>query len=289
MLPPDVPQPSSVDRATQTEKIRALLTPSLPRSGIRIVSDIGQEGEYTLDPPNPAINRMTEEELIMWGVTNLHQDLAEYKGKKRDRLLEDVREAKRHEFRGGYNISSRSMDEVRKLIPPIDEYLAEEHEKIVILGNGFSELAVDVAKRFESGQLHDRPVVVDLFDYQKADLDLRDLATKFQKQKLPFPLSQKATQLREIVDQIEKGNITAVQYTIGEGNPPEVLKNAHLLINIFGPSESTLAEQLSLLGARGKLLSQYSFNDVSLDPRFSKRSILRNNGREGESSLIIRD
>jgi len=159
---------------------------------------------------------------------------------------------------GGLCVCGREIEEINSYIPGVKDALNEETDKIVILGNGTSNLPVDLARRFKEGNLRERPVIVDLFDYDKLLVDHYRLQSLFAAKGLPAPsVDQDLESLEGIVFAIKKGTITAVNYKVGSGDPPQNLKNASLILNFFGPPSSTLPEQLDLLKVGGKLFSQF--------------------------------
>jgi hypothetical protein len=150
---------------------------------------------------------------------------------------------------GGIGTTGRTREELEELIPGISGRLDTETGKIVFLGNGFSEVPVDLAKKFERGEISEPPAVVDIIDYKLLARDLNHLKREFENKGLSFiPELQKILDsLNTMVEQIDKNNLIAVRYQFGSGTPPASLKGAHLGINTFGPPKSTLDEQMQLM------------------------------------------
>lgn len=158
-------------------------------------------------------------------------------------------------FRSGFGITNRSTKTLENVFPGLIERVNNETGKIVILGNGASDLPVYLAERYRKGFLKDKPVVIDLFEYNLLLADLRVLKSNFLAANIEFPLERELLAVEAIQEDIKKGDLVSLLYEFGSGHVPEEAKGASLAINILGPSNETHEEQLEVLRQGGELLS----------------------------------
>ncbi len=154
---------------------------------------------------------------------------------------------------GGLGITRRPFEEIEHALPGITNRYKQEHGKIGILGNGFSEAALDLASLHRNGFVKDAPVVVDIFSYTMAHGDLIRLARMFEERDLWFPCHTELETVGMIDKATQQENLRTISYFVGSGSIPCALNNFDLLINSHGPPLSTLDEQVSMLAAGGEL------------------------------------
>lgn len=186
---------------------------------------------------------------------------------------EDIEHMEEGMYIGGVGITNRTLPQIDKEIPGIDQRILDETGKIIVLGNGFSNLPILLAYRFAEGRLKTPTVLVDLFNYSLTLEDLSRLRERILSSGLPIPrnLPVYISTLSRICAQIDAGNLVAEEYYIGSGNPPQSIKNADLAINCFGPSRLSILEQISLLGKTGEL---YTTSQITLLPEgFSNKGL----------------
>lgn len=254
----------------EKEAITDLIAEPLPLSGINIIYE---DGRYGIRPPVVALD-LSDDELIAYANGKFGTSADDFLGEDREENLREIRHIKKHEYIGGCGITSRSLDDVREEFPLIDEILAEARGKVVILGSGFSTLALDFAKLHTIGQLGDPPILVDLFDYRDAEKDFSNLRARFGERRIDFPFSQQTRNLTDIVTAMDSGHLSSIKYRVGDDAPPRAILDADLVINIQGPPpHSLLAEQLSLLRIGGRFVTQTDLRKVSLENGFNLRSI----------------
>lgn len=290
---PDLPQPSqppnheaprklALSQQQIAERTRGVIENFHSQSGIGILYEPGRG--FLVEAPRPAVD-MTEDQLIAWAQAEYGVPAKHFQGEHREELLEEARRMKAHEHIGGFGITARDMPEMEELCPPLPEALRTEHGKVVVLGSGFSTLPAELASMHKAGQLNERPVIVDLFDYRQAHTDFLELQRRFTEAGLDFPFAMDLARLTDIVTAIDEGDLEAVRYTVGTGNPPQATMNASLIVNIFGPPDHTLWEQLSMLKPGGKLLSNSDFQGSPLGSDFKVEGILQLDKRGYASSV----
>ena len=163
---------------------------------------------------------------------------------------------------GFSGIYARSLYEMEKQAVGISSVLWNETGKIEFWGNGLSPVPWEVVNPVLANPDLTSPVIVnDRFDYRLIAADIDTIINTLQEQELPVPsyllwYQQCAASLLLGMD---SGLLMPVQHTIGEANTPAVLHDAALAINIYGPPESTLRDQLSLLAPGGKLIIATNF------------------------------
>ena len=154
---------------------------------------------------------------------------------------------------GGKGITTRTLNDISDVLPGVQKRIQRERGKIGILGNGFSEAAIDLAIQYQQGQFSSPPQVVDLFDYYEAFDDFRQLYHLCSRLHIWFCGKNILDTLQQICYYIEEGALEQVMYTVGSGNTPNTLQQFNLLINSHGPPLSTLSEQISMLAVGGHL------------------------------------
>jgi hypothetical protein len=239
-----------------------------PTSGIELLYS---DGLLQILPSKPTPN-LSDEQLIDWYEQRQNmsfQQLLSYGG-SREEHLQQIRLAKARENIGGLGITNRSLQETYDAVPPLKDLLATEHGKVLVLGSGFSELPLELAKMYKNGQLTERPVIVDLFDYRYAYNDLVKLKGLFQDAKISFPFDTSLAYLDNIAKALDEESLSAVRYKIGDNRLFFLLQNASLAINVAGPPLSTMNEQLATLKVGGKLVSDI---DVTKDVDTQKYSV----------------
>ena len=169
---------------------------------------------------------------------------------------------------GGLGLTGRTVDDSGEWV---EKEALSETSKIVILGNGFSSIPLRLANRHLLGSLAHPPVVLDRINYPNYLADLHRLDEELGLVGLP-PLSKglHVDVISELVSAHRAGNIRLLEYVVGSGNPPEPAKNAGLAINIYGPSYTSLGEQLSFLRPGGRLITtQIPYMFTGAIPGFS--------------------
>ncbi|MCD8484628.1 hypothetical protein LRY65_04805 [Candidatus Woesebacteria bacterium] len=184
-------------------------------------------------------------------------------------------------FLGGSGITDRSTSETARLIfcsenPAPEEIHQAEQEyiallttttrKIVFLGNGMSPTPLDVIQFFELDDTHrDLPeiVVVDTLNYAELLDELKGLQEYIDEhgfaQQAPPSLATKIRTIEMLLQAEAEGKLTILQHMLTDSDrfPDEyqpLVADAELVINVYGPPESTLQQQLSCLAPDGKLL-----------------------------------
>ncbi|MBS3169882.1 hypothetical protein J4210_05340 [Candidatus Woesearchaeota archaeon] len=165
---------------------------------------------------------------------------------------------KRSSLVGGIGITSRRLATLEEDLPGSRRLLAEAAGKVVFLGNGFSSAPIYLSSRHEKRELTSPPIIVDLFNYHLACQDYARLKAAFEQNRRQFPqkLEWPLSNLLSITKAIDAGHLTAVEYLVGSGNPPEEIRDASLVINCFGPNRYSLEEQCQIL-APGGILHTY--------------------------------
>ena len=165
----------------------------------------------------------------------------------------------------------RSLEHVMEnFFPGFNRVLDELSGKAVFLGNGTSLLPQYLAERVAVGSLQERPVLVDVFDYQVLLGDLQLIRDAFVNDRTQLPddlpdgfwtkLNAQLENTQQIVDNIKARYYRATKYSVGSGRPPQAIKGAELVVNILGPGGDTLTEQLSLLARGGKLYTSHYYD-----------------------------
>lgn len=173
---------------------------------------------------------------------------------------------KRSSLVGGIGITGRRLATLEEDLPGSKRLLEEAVEKVVFLGNGFSPVPLSLSSRHEKGELASLPIIVDLFDYHLACQDYSRLKAAFEQNRRQFPpkLDWPLSNLLSITRAIDAGHLTAVEYLVGSGNPPEEIRDASLVINCFGPNRYSLEEQCQILAPGGILHTYFgTFNRTS--------------------------
>lgn len=158
---------------------------------------------------------------------------------------------------GGAGVCGRTMeDEEQNFVPGLGDMLEHEKGKVDFIGNGISPVPLVVARRYQKKLVSEAPVVHDMFSYTAMEFDLWRLIALLDAHKLPVPerLEQYAFQASALCAAENEGTIRFSEYFFGLGNPPKMLQDASLVINLMGPPQLTLSEQLSLLRIGGRLV-----------------------------------
>ena len=160
---------------------------------------------------------------------------------------------------GGRIVTYAGLDYMENLyLPGIAKRFAEIRDgKIVFLGNGLNRTPVGLSRWYVEGYLKRPPVVVDMLDYTDLYADFQSLKRQLEGQRLPFGridgLQTAEESLSQLLKGINSGSVEYVKYCVGSGNPPETIRDASLVVSFFGPAQSTLLEQQSLLAVGGEL------------------------------------
>jgi hypothetical protein len=245
------------------------------QSGIRI--EYRPPDSFSAFPPIPAFDDVTNFQMYYYGTNTDSNSLGNTVSPDHAKKI----------FVGGRSITARDMHETIQTAPKVLSLLDQEHGKVVILGSGFSALPVFVADMYARGQFTEVPVVVDLFDYRLAKGDFSGLKERFNDTGLRFPMGVELSRLSSIVGAMDLGRLEAVTYALGTGKPPSKLMDASLILNIYGPTEQTIHEQLSMLKIGGKLLSSSDLSKGNLGPDFRVVPIPKLN-IQGNSSVTER-
>ncbi len=229
-------------------------------SGIHV--SYSEYGFFFQPPARPVT--LSEEELFTWGVERFNnlrcQEGVDFQQFRKD-VIAEAREFKKLDGIGGVGIHNRNLQDIETSNPSIyhnlNGALEKETGKIVILGNGFSNIPVCLASRYQQGLLETPPIVVDLFDYKLAFKDILYVNSLMEERGYFFKILRTIRQdLSDICDAINMDELRTISYFVGEGNPPTEIRNASLLINIFGPPKTTYSEQYSLLQEMGILITE---------------------------------
>lgn len=158
---------------------------------------------------------------------------------------------------GGAGITSRSLEQHEFAMPGFTRRLEAEKGKILVLGNGFSALALELGERHARGLLQEKPVIVDMLDYDQARRDLLELGARMAARAVPFPFLAELQTLHGISEFVQRGNLAVVRHYFGVGSSEAcalpALEEAQLAVNCFGPAPVTLSEQLRTLAPGGEL------------------------------------
>lgn len=160
-----------------------------------------------------------------------------------------------HLFLGGIGVTARDITQLNRELPPIEERLLSERKRIVFAGNGLSNVPLLLAEKYRLGQVEDPPVVVDVFDYYRF---LEDFDTfNFDLLRLGVPLPNFFgffhQNLKDLVQAAKASLVKLVCYYFGISELPNEIKNTMLAINCYGPSYSSIKDQLSMLATKGEL------------------------------------
>jgi hypothetical protein len=217
------------------------------------------------NPPPMEINpNYSEEDMFNWA---LKKENLEYRlGKEisedpeiKKSFIDRAKSFLPYEFIGGFGITWRTIAELEEDLPTITESLLKERGKIVFLGNGFSDVPLLVAKRYQAGLVKVPPVVVDIFDYNLVLEDFEIIKDGFLSKNIssPRPMAECHAKVSRLVKAANQGDLQLIRYYVGSGNVPDQIKEASLLINCFGPNIRSIKEQLSMLGKDGELCTSY--------------------------------
>ncbi len=157
---------------------------------------------------------------------------------------------------GGHGITDRTMPQLAEALPTVDQALAAEAGQVVFLGNGLSSAPLDVARRYQEGKRETPPIVADLFDYDRAEDDLRLLQNDLDRAGLSVftymgsPLPETIERLAAMNEAIRAGEVQVVRHFFGvrQRFPTQSIA---LAVNCWGPDASSLPEQLSMMGPGG--------------------------------------
>jgi len=250
------------------ETIEAIVTKSNPtKSGVLFYVGKSYKGEFQFSADSP-LQTVTEsdDQLLDWYKKLVHfHKKADYEKHEeyRQRLIKDARYTKAREFTGGYGITKRSIDVLQQELPGVEQMLAKAQGKILFLGNGLSEVPLIISSRYGKGKFREPPIIVDMFNYFLLDRDLELLSETIKQKGLP-PLDrlvQSKQSTARLCEAIQKGSLKAVNYYFGQGNPPDSLVGAQLIINSYGPPSNTMGEQIGLLKIGGQLYTTYDKYD----------------------------
>lgn len=216
-------------------------------------------------------DQMTEDELFEWAdrtqpwpYRNLFQDNPSATPEEyRAVVLESAADRKRKDLiGGGMAITSRTLADVENTFPSITERLDRTRGKIVFLGNGFSDVPLLYAERYEQKLLEEPTVVADLVNYPFALTRLEWLKQSLQESGFAFPFENQLATTRRLVTAASYGDLQLVQWLLGHEAVPEIVKEAELAINVFGPPVETLPDQLKILKRQGVLVTTYRSSTV---------------------------
>lgn len=189
---------------------------------------------------------------------------------------------------GGQGISDRDVQAVESQfkLPGFGELLVQERGRIVILGNGLSNIPVALAKRYAEGELEKPPVVVDLFDYRKLQDDIAKIEEMLAANGVPLPFDSKRKEaLAGIVTAADAGQVTLLVHKVINADwyrIPSQCQDASLVLNIVGPPPGTISSQLEMLRSGGRLLL------AGVDPeRIAPLSGYRIEIPEGSRNVVI--
>lgn len=267
------------------EKTRQIVEEFNFRSNVRaLYTPDDSDNQITFFPPKPESD-LNDDQLLSWaqriGVT-----VSDFIAADHGMTLQYLREVEARKYVGGSGITKRNMDELRVLCPPIDDAIAHEKGKIVILGNGFSSLPLHLTERQKETSFSSPPVIVDLFDFRAVQTDLLELQERLSGEGLNFPARLELARVNDIVAAMDSGIIRAMQYVVGSGNPPAEVKDADLIINTMGPHVGTADEQLSYLTQGGCLLMSYDLQDRVISSKFSLTPVLQLDNRAYTSIVV---
>jgi len=211
-----------------------------------------------------SINNITDEEVIAELYQSKNKNLINYfersDQEKKGKIIRDYRNILSSGSLGGLSITGRTLDEMVQFVPNLKKRILEKgrNNKIVILGNGLSLAAEEILNLFSE---KDKPeiVLVDVIDYGQLVIDLFELKQLFLKHKLPFPeeYERDFQNAKKLISLIRSRKVKAVKYVVGSSHPPESIKDADIVVNIWGPSSESMDEQLSLLKPDGIMLTNY--------------------------------
>jgi len=201
---------------------------------------------------------MTDQEAFDYAVEtfSLQGITSTFDEEQRKEIIFEGREWKSKENIGGFGITARGLDELEEVIPGVSEELLSQQGKIVFVGNGLSTAPVEILQKLGTSAAPEI-VLVDLFDYGALHQDLKRLKEQFDQKGVQWPndLNDKLIKSAALVEQIKLGKVKTVKYILGDGNPPEEMRNADLMVNSFGPPEQTLHEQIQCLKVAGRLFT----------------------------------
>ncbi len=161
---------------------------------------------------------------------------------------------------GGLGITTRSIEEINRLMPYVADELLQEKGKILFLGNGLSCAPLSVAENNPTATI----IINDIFDYILIQQDLHNISKGLRHNELIDIFAAERHAVKAINAYIRTGQIHCCNYQFGKNNLPEELLDARLAINCHGPPFSTLDEQLQTLTIGGKLFrTRQQYNEES--------------------------
>jgi hypothetical protein len=201
-------------------------------------------------------------------------------------VIEDERQNAKLEGVGGFDLTHRTVAEMETILPGLEKRIRNSQGKVVILGNGLSLAPLEIVNLNKNKK--DSPVIiVDFINYKSLLQDLENLQERFRENGLAFPDKYKAdlNLSKKLANSIDSGEIMFVNYFIGGSVVPNEIKDASLVINIYGPDETSQEEQISLLAPGGVLIVNEVF-EASNDSSIKIDPVIRNGKRVG--SLITK-
>lgn len=221
---------------------------SLNRQGFRIFPVVNG-GNISDEEVDQFIEQCWHYDIKSLTATHSTSDIAQIRLQAREEAVE--------RFVGGADVTYRNLESMAQLIPGLIDEIKKrgKKRKIVILGNGLSLASEEILNLFDE---MNRPMVilVDLINIGKLLKDLLELKKRFAALMLPFPENYEKALMhaQQLLALIDSGKVNYLQYLVGSGNPPDLLKKASIVINTMGPDNVTKAEQQSLLATDGILL-----------------------------------
>ena len=276
---------SSISKDEYARRLERIVKGFHPTSGIEVLN----EGPLIWIDPKPTPTDFSDDQLIEWyekreGITI--KELLGYGGTKEE-ILREIRREKSREYIGGLGITERNLFQTYENVPELENMLIHEEGKVVVLGAGFGSLPLELADLYRRKQLSEPPVIVDLFDYPKAYEELLTLKQLFENERIRFPFSEALENMHGIAQAIRNNEITPVRYRIGSGQLPSIVKDASLVVNVHGPTQSSLYEQLGTLKIGGKWIYAGDLRNIKIPPEYQLQKFATRDGR-GTYCIITR-
>jgi hypothetical protein len=246
---PQPPENEAVSQRTAEQIARSFK----PTSGVRLVHE---DGRFLLETLRET--EMTDQEALDYAIEVFHlqREPATYDEEEKQEMISAGRLQKSRENIGGFGITTRNLLELETVIPGITQELLSEKGRIVFIGNGLSTAPVEILQKMDPNTAPEI-VLVDLFEYSALYQDLLRLRNLFQENGIPWPgdLDDYLAKATALVGPITRGKVKTIRYVFGDGNPPEQIREADLMVNSYGPPKSTMCEQIHCLKRGGRLFT----------------------------------
>lgn len=164
-------------------------------------------------------------------------------------------------FASGIDVTDRSLSQVFDLLGHQAKWdLIYSPDLIVFLGNGLSTAALELnLLQRNLGLKPNQKLLVDAIDIYTVHQQLQSHLDQMSFKDLSPQLSQFLAKTKALVKAQRQGEVILLQLVIGQDQIPERhLHQAGTIVNVYGPSEKTLNQQLLFLKENGHLYTDFT-------------------------------